>query len=796
MQSKCNAQRMLLLATFTATAILPATIRAQDSRGLEEVIVTAQRRSEDVQKTAASISVRSGEALLDQGKYSLQSILEDVPGVAGGAAAATLGTNGSGTDNQAAGLVIRGIPSNVGVGGGITSVASAAAIYVDGVYEGVGGSYDIDRVEALRGPQGTLYGRSATSGLIAIHTRNPQLEQFGGNVSVEAGNSNLLHYSGAVNIPLGSTVALRVAGSKYERDGFYSQLGGSTNNTDGRLKLLFQPSDTFSVLLGAAGQDNKTYIGGFNTVLTSPNDTFRVAQNPSSLGPGENKYRQLWAQINWNLGFATLMYLPAYRTWESQNSFLSRPTPAQLAAGQGGFDQFSTTDEDTFWTHELHLGSNPDSKLNWQVGTFYYDNSLHNLNDFYRHPSGAFYRGQDISRDTTAWSAFAEATYSLTDALRITAGVRYDSTEVQVHEVFTNNINCNLAIPGGANSVNYCLPENLIQGVLSGDAGKRTFEKSTYKVRLEHDLTPDNLLYAMVSTGVSPGDITLTVDLRPTITVNGAAVPNPNYQKPVPKEIKSEILTSYEIGTKNRFLDDRLQVNATVFYYDYGAYTVANANVNGARNAQGVFVVIPTPTQFETLSAPLQSYGFELETLFQVTPDDRIGLNYSYTQAEFHDKERPVPGSDAKFGDFFGLDEVRNLIPQQASLTYDRTFHLAGGATLALRAAERWVASHKETGNAPISKAQANNPTVYAAILPWIETGDEFYTDLNVTWTSPGGMFWITGWMRNAFDDQYKRLVNVSTVNATNVANGTAFNGIAAEQTDPRTYGVAVGMKW
>jgi iron complex outermembrane receptor protein len=761
---------------------------------LAEVIVTAERRSEDVQKSAASISVRSGDELSDQGKYSLESILEDVPGMSGGAAATPIGTGGSGTDNQAAGLVIRGIPSNIGVGGGITSVASAAAVYVDGVYEGVGGGYDIDRVEALRGPQGTLYGRSATSGLVAIHTRDPQLNKFGGNASVEAGNYGLRHYSGAVNIPLGETFALRVSGNKYERDGYYSEVGGSANNTDGRIKLLFEPSDTFSLLVGAAGQNNKTNSGGVTSILRSPNNQFSVTENLASLSPGDNKYRQFWARMNWNLGFATLMYLPAYRTWDSTAIARLRPTPAQLAAGQGGFDQYSITDKDTFWTHELNLASNPDSTLRWQVGTFYYDNSLHNLNIFYRVPSNAFYRSQDVARDTTALSAFAEATYPVTEATRVTAGFRYDSTKVQVNEVFRNNTNCDARIPGtqgGPNSVNYCLPEIVFQGDLSGDAGKRTFKKSTYKLRLEHDLTPMNLVYAMVSTGVSPGDITLTVDLRPTINGN----PNPNYQKPVPKELKSEVLTSYEIGTKNRFLEDRLQINATAFYYDYGAYTVANANVNGARNAQGVFITIPTPTQFEALSAPLTTYGLELETLYQLTPDDRFGFNYTYTQAKFHDKNSPVPGSDATFGDFFGLDTVPGLIPHRASLTYDHNFKFSGGSTLALRIAERWNSAHKENGtSAPISKNQV--ATVYAAISPWIDAKAELYTDANLTWTSPEGTFWLTGWVRNAFDDQYKRNVNLSQVNQTNVANGTAFSSISTGLTDPRTIGVSVSMKW
>jgi iron complex outermembrane receptor protein len=283
-----------------------------------------------------------------------------------------------------------------------------------------------------------------------------------------------------------------------------------------------------------------------------------ITQQPSNLSPGENEHRQYWAKVNWDLGFGQLMYLPSYRTWNS--TYVSR------FRGTGGIDTDSVTDKDTFWTHELHLASKPDSKLAWQVGAFYYDNALHNNNVVHRFPSGAFYRGQDISRDTTAWSGFGEATYPFTDITRVTAGLRYDSTQVQVNEIFTNNANCITTIPGGVDSVNYCKPENLVKGTLSGDAGKRTFNKMTYKLRLDHDLTTENMVYAMVSTGVSPGDVLLTVDLK------GTAATNPTYGVPIPKDIHSETLTSYEIGSKNRFLDSRLQINGGLFYYDYGAY--------------------------------------------------------------------------------------------------------------------------------------------------------------------------------------------------------------------------------
>ncbi|EIZ78380.1 putative outer membrane salicin receptor [Novosphingobium sp. Rr 2-17] len=249
-------QAHLMPASDTQAA--PAAQVVQDQAPvLEEIVVTAEKRSENVQNTAASISVRNGRDLLSQGKYSLQSILEDIPGVSGGGAEGTLTSNGGGTDTAGAGITIRGIGTSMGVGGSNVSTPAATALYVDGVYEGVGSDYDIDRIEVLRGPQGTLYGRSATAGVVAVSTRNPGLDTISGNLSIEAGDYHLQRYSGALDVPLVTDVlGIRISGNRYERQGYYDGAGGARTNTDGRIKVLFRPSADFSLLVGAALHDN------------------------------------------------------------------------------------------------------------------------------------------------------------------------------------------------------------------------------------------------------------------------------------------------------------------------------------------------------------------------------------------------------------------------------------------------------------------------------------------------------------------------------------------------------------
>ncbi|WP_271146095.1 TonB-dependent receptor plug domain-containing protein [Brevundimonas sp. NIBR10] len=336
---------------------------------LGEVVVTAQRRSENLQRAAASVSVRTGQELEAEGKYTLSAILEDIPGVTGGAATFAASSPGSsaGTDSPAAGLNFRGIPSNTGIGGSSTAVATSAAIYVDGVYSGVGGSYDINRVEVLRGPQGTLYGRSATTGVVTVRTNDPGLSEFGFNATAEAGNHDLRHVTGAVNVPIiDGKLGLRLAGNYFDRDGYFSA-GDAITNKDLRAKLLYQPTEDLSVLLGYAQQDNTQHSGGvtFNVSATDPES---YIANPNPIGDGENAFKQYWAEFNWSLGDMTLTYIPAFRTWESvaRNIAIIAP-PAGPFPGLGA-DQIITTPTDEFITHELRLASGTGSRLTWQAG--------------------------------------------------------------------------------------------------------------------------------------------------------------------------------------------------------------------------------------------------------------------------------------------------------------------------------------------------------------------------------------------------------------------------------------------
>jgi iron complex outermembrane receptor protein len=708
------------------------TAAAPANEAIEDIVITAERRTNDVQKTGASVSVRTGDELLKDGKFSLSSILEDVPGITGGAAFATGGTAGGGTDNPASGLVIRGIPSNMGAGGSTTSTASAAAIYVDGVYNGVGGSYDLERVEVLRGPQGTLYGRSATAGLVAIHTRNPDLQAFGGNATVEAGNYSLQHYTAALNLPVVNDVlSVRVSGNYYQRDGFIDAKGGAVRSADGRVKVLYKPSGDFSLLVGAAFSDSKDHSGGtLIDVSPVPNDVRYVTVN--DIASVTAKSRQYWAEVDWNVGIGTLTYMPTYRSFTNDGTLLVNGTAGVLT-------QPLSTHKDDFFTHELRLSSNPDSKLIWQIGAFYYDNVLSNTSAAKIGPV-TLYQDDVIRKKTTALGLFAEATYPFADAWRVTAGVRYDDTKISVHELFQ------AGPPLGGGSFE-----------LSGDAGKRHFTNVTYKLRFEHDLTPRNLLYASVSTGFSPGDVTVAQKFTPPpggVILEALA-------------LKAETLTSYEIGSKNRFLDNKLQVNAAAFYTKYGAYQSAGININ----PNGF------PPVFATLSSPLEAYGLEFELSLKPTAADLLKINVGWTHARFVDKP-------ADFALWVANDEVSSTntpgsqapIPLLATLGYDHIFTLSGESTLTFHGDVRYLSSHSgfygQLDEVAVPNI-ASNVRVKSAVLG----------NLNVTWAATRDIS-LTGYVRNVGDYRY--------ITKTIYGSGVYQPFLS----DPRTYGATLTVKF
>jgi len=715
----------------------------QDSVGLQEVVVTAERRSSDVQKTAAAVSVRSGDDLLQQGKTSIRQILEDIPAVV---VTENQGMFLGGSDTAGNNVTIRGIKSNNGSQGSPLPAVPTTALYTDGVYEGIGGSYDLDRVEVLRGPQGTLYGRSATSGVVSSYTRNPNFDGFSIDGTAELGSYGLQHYTSAVNVPVTDAFALRIAADEFSRDGYDSKDGGALERTSGRLKMLYQPSRDLSVLAGAAIERNRTHTGGMTGNMTGPN-TFDYTSAP--IRAGSNGFNQFWLNFDWNLGPATLTYLPALRRWNQD------ATIYQNGPGGGGLNQVLKAPFDQFMTHELRLASNDTGAVKWLLGSFYYDNRLNSTNDIRWISSDALVNTSNTRKETSNLGFFGELTYSFLDAWRMTGGLRHDYTHVRTVQDYTNNLNyaCNTPIADGstgcptaaAESPNAGLPENNSTLSLTGNAGARKFYDTTFKFRLEHDLTNSNLLYTMVSTGFIPGDVQVAAD--------SAGVPTAS-------EYGAEKLTAYEFGSKNRFLQNRLQVNGGVFYYDYGGFRTS---------------IRPDPANPGTqilVTVPAKVLGAELEMLYRFTPRDQLSMSYSYTHAYFSNPPTDFTQYVAE------KHKVPGAVPHTLNAAYRHSFTLPGDSTLDFRADTRFESAYN-LDNVSASLGQTG--------LQYVHVGNEWTGNLSSSWLSSSGIYSVTAYVRNVTNNRYKTFVQLTSLQPLS-STGT--------QNDPRTVGIVLTARY
>lgn len=735
-----SLRRLALLGTALAgVSALPAHAQAPaggQPQMLEEVLVTAERRVDNLQKTAASVSVRQGGELQAQGKFTLSQILEDVPGVQGGAAS---GAAGAGTDAPGTGVAIRGISSNAPLGGSISSTVPATAIYVDDIVGGIGGDFDIGRVEVLRGPQGTLYGRSATAGVVAIHTKDPEFGGFSGDVALEAGNHDLRHYTGAVNIPVNDVLALRISGNHYGRDGYYAKQGDTHSSDAGRIKALFKPNDEVSLLLGFALQNNDDNNGELNGQVVSPG---KLAYTAVPVGSATNETRLYWAHLDWDLGPVVMTYIPAYRTWEQKG----------VAYTQGGLllRQTMSTPRDHFLTQELRFASDSESALRWQAGGFYYKNSLSNHNLVENQSPvvpglwSLSYRTDLREKETVDYGVFGEATYAFTDTTRLTAGLRYDRTTIDTDQDYTSSVVDSSTSPPSS---------TLVSLHVTPATSGREFTNTTFKVRLEHDLTPQNLVYGSVSTGFLPGDINVT---------SGSG-------GPYVSDFDTETLTSYEVGSKNRFFGNTLQVNGSLYYYQYGGYQVG-----------GVNVAPPGATALElvTLTSKAEVKGGELELAFQPTRTDRFGLNLNVSEARYIDRTATFAANVAK-------TDISGVSPVTANLSYIRTVDLPSGQTLEAGLDVRYRAGYDF---AALSQLDLLN-----GLAPLVKVDDQITANAHVSWIAD--RFSLTGYVRNLSDERY--IESGSVVPGAGVPGGPApANIVVARYAEPRTFGVILAAKF
>ena len=686
---------MARTALFAATALVATLASAEtfaqtsasgaagDPVGIEEVVVTAQRREENLQQVPISVSAFGADAIEAKGLSDVSRLEGLVPGF-------TFGR--SGVDARPA---IRGVRTeSVDVNADTT-----IGFFVDGIYQSRAsqatlGFIDLERVEVQRGPQGTLYGRNTFGGNISIETAKPDLTRYSGGADVTLGENSQVRVTGFLNAPLGEAVALRVAGGYEKSNGFVKNVtpaGGNLFDDDNgyaRASLLFKPTDNLTASLkvdyakrGGNGGSAFGYklVGSYfdipsNQQLFNATPVFLntrggnrdgVIDAPLTIDTGvplfaagnpyliDNDYRGslklrntgVTGNIAYDFGAVTLKSITGYSDFET-----TRTQDTDFSGNRIGAD-YQFTSAKTF-SQELQLVSNGEGPLDYVVGAYYFRDKLNGtfINEQFvqvvrndtRPPAvrqaGGFY--QEFRAETDSIAAYAQAGYALSERLKATLGVRYTRDEKDFQFANANavlpltaaNVPIGTAITlktggipasafgvkGGSTNCTYvtvplpqpgfqCLAANTT--VFTGATfNTATFEKVTWRAGLDYQVNDDSLLYASVSTGFSSGGF----NGSQAAAALGRATFDP--QK----------VTAAEIGSKNRFADNTVQLNLSAFYNRY----------SGLQEQRQVPVGNTTLSIIEN-SGKARSYGTELEAIWKPAPALTINASLSLLNAKY-----------------------------------------------------------------------------------------------------------------------------------------------------------------
>jgi iron complex outermembrane recepter protein len=557
-------------STLASSAIAQTQTEVLQSSQLEEIVVTARKREELLQNVPVSIAAFSAS---DLGKRSLQN-LDDVGQFLPNLTVSQAGTNG----NSGALIYIRGI----GQSDVLSTYDPAVGIYVDGVYLGRMqgndiGTMDVERVEVLRGPQGTLFGKNTDGGAISIITRQPDASADAphGHVEVTTGEFHRFDVTGGINIPLVTDkAALELSGTRLSQDGYGNRADGqemqNRNRDIGRMTLLLKPTDDFSAVLRADvttyDEKNSSFhlvsvntaapvTGGLNAYLGAIGqpllDGRWVTTDPYfNYGTGPNySTGSLFGTsltLNWDEDWGSLKSISAYRKNIVRQGFDVDGTPI------GEMDSYTLVYQDQF-SEELQVsGKSFESRLKWVGGLYFFGENVHDsqafnlgaVNTAFTAITGAPFDAnfdQLLNVRNLSYAAYGQATYAVTEKFNVTLGLRetYDQKFVGRD---------NLSFPGPSGDF-FAYDGTLIQPYVQKNGN---WSAASPRLSFDYQWTPDVMTYISASQGFKSGGF------------NGRASTVAEFN-----EYQPEKVWAYEIGLRSDWLDKKLRANLTAFYSDY-----------------------------------------------------------------------------------------------------------------------------------------------------------------------------------------------------------------------------------
>jgi iron complex outermembrane receptor protein len=580
--------------------------------GVGDIVVTANKRAQNMQDVPISIAAFDGEMLKTQGIQSVVDLPQATPGLS--FTRTLVGTN----------AFLRGVGTTTA--GYSTEVPIAT--YVDGLYlpNSAASSFafnNIERIEVLKGPQGTLYGRNSTGGLIHVITKEP-----GGTPEVDASISYANYDTVQANFygstPISDTLSANFAalyinqGKGWGRNVFLDTEAYKFKDIGFQGKLKWEPTPNTTITL--RGFYDKTESDQGNSAYIYPGST--GADGSVFLGEYNNAYRiqpfakqrqySLSLKAEQDLGFATLTSITGYINNRSPSQSVQSGNLGTAIPGQGAINLSGRQSAKT-WSQELQLASNSSEPLQWIVGGFFYDDDTVIQTDVYAYCVSNVCPPPPPSRTTgnqktRSYAGFGEATYSFTPATRVTLGLRYTSDRKTLTGLVEPLVGRPNSIPGFPPGF-VTQPGQPFAGFPGGIDTDVTFGKLTYKLVLAQDITPDVHAYVSYNRGFKSGGY------------NPISFTNP--------PSRPEVLDAFEVGLKSDLFDRMLRFNVAAFYYDY-------------QDIQLRSTAPPAPPGGSVLFNAASAHIKGIDADFVLAPTDGLTINGGFVIL------------DAKFNDFPG----------------------------------------------------------------------------------------------------------------------------------------------
>lgn len=669
-----------------------------DTSSLGDIIVTAQRRTETLQTAGIAIDAVDGDRLIRQGVTQADALNKLVP--------ALTVTNGGGSNTS---IFLRGVGNVTNSSYNDPAVTPSYDGVVLGRAAGAFGAafYDLARVEVLKGPQGILYGRNATGGAVNVIPNRPKLGDNSGGFTLTVGNYDAVGAEGFVNLAIGDKAALRVAGTHQYHDGYNRDDSDDLDRSALRAQLLFEPNDTLSIRLGG----DYTHVGGVGTgvsyigYFTPGADGYTF--DSSGLGKSEglntqaaNAYRQTklgapgfgfldainrqqmtnntyWgvnAEVNIQTDIGTVTILPAFRKAAAESYFYG---PA--------FNTAYTNEHDRQASLEARLAGKA-GMFDYVVGGFFFDEKIRNVGEYNQEFVLPI---QHYTHKTQSWAGFGQLTANVSDKFRLIGGLRYTHDKKSIDGIINNFIafcggippvtppgsfEQGCATPGNipnfpnftstGDTVNWLISNGYIASGSTDDPNDQvyplqsgaglilktyypvvksgSYSRLTWKAGAEFDVGPRSLVYGSVETGYRAGGFQLSEG-------------NPSY--------KPEFITAFTLGSKNRFLNNKVQLNIEAFYWKYRDQQINYFTVNpdsvlintidnaGRADIKGFDVdLMARPLRNTTLSAKVQYLDTEYKklTLTTASPRDNINCPSSETGQTLNDGVTPILAFNCK----------------------------------------------------------------------------------------------------------------------------------------------------